>query len=102
MTATVVLVALALGTYGLKAAGPMALGDRELPGALQRASQLLPAAMLAALVAVSTVTQDRHLTIDARLVGVAAAAIALWRRAPFVVVVAVAAGATGLTRLLAG
>lgn len=100
MTATVVLVVLAVGTYGLKAAGPLALGDRELPATLQRASQLLPAAMLAALVAVSTVTADRHLTVDARLVGVAAAAVALWRRAPFVLVVAVAAGATALTRLV--
>jgi branched-subunit amino acid transport protein len=100
VTATVVLVVLAVGTYGLKAAGPLALGDRELPATVHRASQLLPAAMLAALVAVSTLADDRHLTVDARLVGVAAAAVALWRRAPFVVVVLVAAAATALTRAL--
>jgi hypothetical protein len=41
------------------------------------------------------------ISIDARLVGVVVAAIALWRRAPFVLVVLVAAAATALVRLLA-
>jgi branched-subunit amino acid transport protein AzlD len=99
VTATVVLVALALGTYGLKAAAPLMLGGRPLPEPVTRLAQLLPAALLAALVVVSTVSDDGALVADARMVGLGAAGIALWRRAPFVVVVLVAAAATALTRL---
>jgi branched-subunit amino acid transport protein len=100
MTATVVLVGLALLTYGLKAAAPVVLGGRPLPERVERLAQLLPAALLAALVAVSTLGDDTTLTVDARLVGLGAAAVALWRRAPFVVVVLVAAAATALARLV--
>lgn len=99
MTATIVLVGLALGTYGLKAAAPLLLGGRPLPVRVSRVAQLLPAALLAALVVVSTIAEDAAITIDARLVGLGAAAVALWRRAPFVVVVLVAAAATALARL---
>jgi branched-subunit amino acid transport protein AzlD len=99
-TATVTLVALTLGTYGLKAAAPLVLGGRALPERVTRLAQLLPAALLAALVVVSTASDDGQLVADARLVGLGAAGVALWRRAPFVVVVLTAAAATALTRLL--
>jgi Branched-chain amino acid transport protein (AzlD) len=100
VTATVVLVGLAAGTYGLKAVVPLLLGGRPLPERLSRVAQLLPAALLAGLVVVSTVADDRALAVDARLVGLGAAGVALWRRAPFVVVVVVAALATALARQL--
>lgn len=100
MSATVVLLGLAAGTYGLKAVAPLALGGRELPDPVTRAANLLPAALLAALVLVSTFTDDGRLAIDARAVGLAAAAVALAKRAPFVVVVVVAAAATAITRAL--
>jgi branched-subunit amino acid transport protein len=96
--ATVVLIVLAVGTYAFKAAGPLVLGDRPLPSGLRHLVDLLPAALLAALTLVSTVGDGQTLTVDARLVGLGAAAIALWRRAPFVVVVIVASAATALTR----
>lgn len=93
------LLALALGTYGLKAAGPLALGgDRRLPPLIERLAAALPAALLAALVATSTLVTGGTWTVDARLVGLGAATLALWRRLPFVVVVLVAAGATALAR----
>lgn len=94
---TVVLVASAL-IYLLKAAAPVALGARELPVWLSRLATLLPAALLAALVAVSTFDGGRRLALDARAVGLVAAAIALWRKQTFVVVVLAAAAATALTR----
>lgn len=99
-TATVVLVGLALGTYGLKAAAPLVLGGRALPDALARLADLLPAALLAALVLASTFTEDGSLVVDARLAGLGAAAGSLMLRAPFVVVVAAAAAATALFRLV--
>lgn len=99
MSATVVvLIGLSAGTYALKAAGPLLLGGRRLPSRVDALARLLPAALLAALVVVNTVADDRALVVDARAVGVTAAGIALWRRAPFVVVVLVAVVATALTR----
>ncbi len=99
-TAWTVILGLFAGVYAMKAAGPVLLGSRSLPPLLHRAANLLPAALLAALVATSTLGDGRSLQIDARLVGVAAAAIALWRKQSFVVVVAVAAAATALARLI--
>lgn len=65
-----------------------------------RAAALLPIAMLAALIAVSTVTANSEVTVDARLAGLAAAAVALVLRAPFLVVLLVAAAtAAGLRAL---
>ncbi len=97
----VVLVVLAAGTYVLKATGPLVLGgDRRLPVWLERVAVLLPAPLLAALVVTSGAVEDQALVADARLVGLAVAAIALWQRAPFVVVVIAAAAATALFRLV--
>jgi branched-subunit amino acid transport protein len=100
VTATLVLIGLGAGTYGLKAAAPLLLSGRALPPVVARLADLLPAALLAALALVSTVTRDGAALIDARLVGLAAAAVALVARAPFIVVVIVAAAATALSRAL--
>ena len=98
-TAVVVMIALATGTYLFKAAGPLLLGgSRTLPAWVDRVAVLLPAPLLAALVLTSTITSGRDLVVDARVVGVATAAVALRLRAPFVLVVVVAAAATALTR----
>jgi hypothetical protein len=51
---------------------------------------------------VAAVANGRSVQPDARLIGLAAAAIALWRRANFVVVVLVAAVATAAARAVAG
>ena len=48
------VLALAAGTYVLKAAGPLALGSRTVPPPLQRALTLVSVTLLAALVAIST------------------------------------------------
>ena len=101
-TAAIVIVGLGIGTYALKAAGPLLLGGRRLPERIERVAQQLPAALLASLVVVSTVAADRALSVDARLAGVVAAGVALRLRAPFIVVVAVAVTVTGGGRALAG
>lgn len=93
-TTVVVLIGLSLGTFALKAAGPVLLGGRELPPAINRFSQLLPAALLAALVVVSTVADGQDFVIDARVGGVVAAGVALRAKAPFIVVVLVAVAVT--------
>lgn len=96
------ILALAAGTYAMKAAGPVLLGGRALPPRLERLVDLLPAALLAALIAVQTLTSDGALTLDARAAGVGAAAVAAWRGAPFLIVVGVAMAVAAAVRALAG
>lgn len=96
--ATVTLVVLAIGTYGLKAAGPLVLGGRTLPGLVTRLADLAPAALLAGIVSVSTFSSGSELVLDARAAGVAAAGAALLARLPFVVVIAIAVATTALVR----
>lgn len=98
--AQAVLVVLATGTYAFKAAGPLVLGARRLPPRIQSLVDLLPAALLASLAIVSTIGDGRAIVLDARLVGLMVAGVALWRRAPFVVVIVVASAATALVRVL--
>ena len=99
--ATLVLILMTLGTFALKSAGPLVLGDRALPLRVQQLVDLLPAALLSALAIVSTVGDGRAIVLDARVVGLLVAGLALWRRAPFVVVVVVASAATALVRFVA-
>lgn len=55
-------------------------------------NSMIPIALLSALVAVQTFTNDKTLVIDQRFAGLAVAVIALILRAPFAVVVISAAG----------
>lgn len=98
--ATIVLIVMTVGTFALKSAGPLVLGDRSLPFRVQQVVDLLPAALLAALTIVSTVGDGREIVIDARLVGLVVAGAALWRRLPFVIVIVLASAATALTRFI--
>jgi uncharacterized membrane protein len=101
MTSTWIAVALVgAGTVTIKALGPVLLGGRPLPERVSAVVELLAPALLAALVATQALGDERSLVLDERLVGLAAAAIALWLRAPVLVVLLVAAAATALTRLL--
>ena len=96
----VTIAALALATAALKLAGPLALGGRALPLRALGIVELLASALLAALVVVETFGDGRSLTFDARVLGVAFAAVLLALRAPMIVVVLGAAAVTALTRLL--
>jgi uncharacterized membrane protein len=96
----VALGVLAAGTYVMKAVGPIASAGRQLPPRLRTLAELLPAALLAALVATQTVTDGTSLTLDARVVGVGVAAVAVALRAPFALVVLLGALGTAGVRLL--
>ena len=77
--------------FVIKAAGPVALGGRDLPPAAERLIVLLPAALLSALVVVQTFASGRELVLDARAAGLAAALVAVALRASVLVVLLVAA-----------
>jgi branched-subunit amino acid transport protein len=95
-----VVVLVGAGTIVIKAAGPVFLGGRPLPERFTGVVELLAPAVLGALVAVQTFGAGQTLVVDERLIGVAAAGIALWRKAPLLVVVVVAASATALARVI--
>jgi len=96
------IVITAAGCYLLKLAG-LSIPDKALDRPLvRRIADLIPVALLGALVAVQTFSIGQTLTVDARVVGVGAGVIALLCKAPFLVVVAVAALTTALLRLAVG
>ena len=87
-------------TIAFKAAGPVLLAGRELPGRLTNAFELLGPSLLAALVVTQAVGGKEGIVLDARLVGLGAAIVAIRLRAPLIVAIVVAALATALVRLL--
>jgi branched-subunit amino acid transport protein len=95
------LIGLAVAAYTLKALGLLVLGPRAVEGRALRFVALLPAALLPALVVTNTFAGDRQIVLDARAVGLVVAIVATWRRAPFVVVVGLAAASTAFVRAVA-
>ncbi|MBJ7529645.1 MAG: AzlD domain-containing protein [Nocardioides sp.] len=88
-----------VGCYLLKLAG-LSVPERVLERpVVRRVADLLPVALLAALVAVQVLAGDRRLEVDARLAGLGAAVLLLLARAPFLVVVVGAAATAALLRL---
>lgn len=100
MTAWIAVALVGFGTVAIKALGPVLLGGRPLPERITGVVELLAPALLAALVATQALASERSLVLDERLIGLAAAAIALWLKAPVLVVLLAAAATTALTRLL--
>ena len=88
------------GTMLIKATGPVLLGGRPLPERLNSVIQLLAPALLGALVAVQAFGSGQSLVVDERLLGLVAAGIAIWRKAPLLLVLIIAAAATALARAL--
>jgi hypothetical protein len=85
-------------SYGLKLSGYLVPARLLQHPVAARIAPLLPAALLAALVVVQTFSSGARLVIDARVAGLAVAALALALRAPFLVVVVVAAATAALVR----
>jgi uncharacterized membrane protein len=89
-----------VGCYVFKLVGYLVPARVMDHPAIRRAVELLPVALLAALVVVEAIADGRHVELDGpRLVGFAAGAVAVWRRAPFLVIVLVAGATAALLRL---
>jgi branched-subunit amino acid transport protein len=103
MTLWWAIAALCAGCYALKLAGlaaPRRVLDHPV---VHRFAELVPVALLAALIAVQMFTTQGRLDLDpARTAGLAAAVAALLLRAPFLAVLASAAAVTAVVRLLIG
>ena len=94
----VTIVAVALASAAIKAAGPVLVGGRELPPRAISVIALLAPALLAALVVTETFGEDGHLVLDERAIGVAVAGVALALRVPVLLAIALAALTTALVR----
>jgi branched chain amino acid efflux pump len=95
------VLAASLGSYLLKLTGlsvPAAWVEQPW---VARVVDFVPAALLAALVAVQAATSGREIVADGRLVGLAVAALALALRAPFIVVLLLAGAAGAVVHVLA-
>lgn len=94
------LLVACVGCYLLKLAG-LSVPPRVLDHPVaERIADLIPVALLAALVAVQTFASGPSLALDARTVALLAAAAMLALRAPFLLVVFGAAVVAALVRLL--
>jgi branched-subunit amino acid transport protein len=89
---------LAVINFAIKATGPVLAGRRELPRPLQRFITASVPALVAALIVTGTFAEGESLVIDERAAGLGAAAIAVLARAPMIVVLFAAAGATAVLR----
>jgi branched-subunit amino acid transport protein len=94
------VLAVGVGTFALKAVGPVGVSGRKLPAQVLELLDMVAPAILAALVVTETFAHGRALVLDARLVGVAAGLVAIAFRAPIWLVVLVGAVATAVARLV--
>ncbi|MEZ5097543.1 MAG: AzlD domain-containing protein [Nocardioides sp.] len=94
------IVVAGVGCYLLKLAGlsvPPRMLDHPV---VERVADLIPVALLSALVAVQVLADGHRLVVDARVLGLAVAVALLMLRAPFLVVVFGAAAVAALVRLI--
>jgi branched-subunit amino acid transport protein len=96
------VLAASIGCYLLKLAGLSVPASWVEQPWVARVVDFVPAALLAALVAVQALTSGQSLVVDGRLAGLAVAAVALAFRAPFIVVLVLAGAAGAVVHLLTG
>jgi branched-subunit amino acid transport protein len=85
-------------TFAIKAAGPVALGGRELPVAFRSVIMVLAPALFAALVVTQALADGTHLSVGPETAGVLAGGLVVWRTDSIVACVLVAAVVTALLR----
>jgi branched-subunit amino acid transport protein len=94
------VLAVGLGTFALKAVGPVGVAGRRLPAPLAALLESIAPAILAALVVAETFASGRSLVADARLAGAGAGVVCVVLRAPLWAVVLTGALATAGVRAL--
>ncbi|RBY95934.1 AzlD domain-containing protein [Blastococcus sp. TF02-8] len=96
----IAVVAASVGCYLLKLAGLSVPASWVEQPWVARVVDFVPAALLAALVAVQTLSSGNDLVVDGRVVGLGVAAVALALRAPFIVVILLAGIAGALVHVV--
>ena len=99
LTFGVVLV-LALGVFGQRAAGALLVDADRLGDRSRAVLSALPLTIISAVIALAALTDDGDVVTDARVAGVAVAGLCAWRKLPMFVTVVAAAVATATVRAL--
>ena len=95
-----IIGAMVVGAYAFKFGGLVALSRIELQGPMAHLVRFLPPALFASLIVQQTITTGSAEVIATRALGVAAGGVAVWRKAPLLVVIVVGAGVAALARTL--
>ncbi|MGF0310769.1 MULTISPECIES: AzlD domain-containing protein [Nocardiaceae] len=94
MNLTIPLIALVVGTYALRIAGPALRTRITISPRIDRVMNTSVAVVFVALVATSSLLVGKDFAGFAAPIGVTVAGILAWRKAPFVVIVIAAAATT--------
>jgi branched-subunit amino acid transport protein len=100
LTLIIAVVVLGVGTFAFRVAGPALRSRVELSPRVEKLMMVGVAVLFAALVATSALIENQEFAGYARPAGVLAGGILAWRKAPFVLVVVVAAATAAGLRLL--
>jgi branched-subunit amino acid transport protein len=98
----IVVVVVGVATMLFKAAGPVVLGTRPLPPRVRGVVDLLAPVMLTSLVVTQTFGGDETIAVDARVPGVLAGGIAVWRGVHLIPAMVIAAVVTAAVRQVGG
>lgn len=93
-------LALAVGTFAFRFAGPVLRSRVTLPPWFERSMSLATVVLLAALVVTASLLDAGEFVGYARPAGVLVGGVLAWRRVPFVLVVLAAAATAAGLRLL--
>ncbi|WP_109523878.1 MULTISPECIES: AzlD domain-containing protein [Nocardia] len=99
MMPTAGIIALAVGTFAFRWAGPALRSRIRFPERAERLLEIGAVVLLAALVAVTTLPFGTAQPGVALPAGVVVGGVLAWRRAPLLVVIVAAAGCTAALRL---
>ncbi|WP_020419649.1 AzlD domain-containing protein [Amycolatopsis sp. ATCC 39116] len=99
MTLLIAIAVLAAGTFAFRFAGPLLQSRIQLSPRVQNLMAVSATVLLVAVVATSALAEGHGFAGFARPIGVAVGGVLAWRKAPFLVVVVVAAAVTALLRL---
>jgi branched-subunit amino acid transport protein len=94
------ILGLAGWSYALRLAGPLLLTRVAVPDSASRVLNNITPAVLSALIVAGMFSSGRSLVLDERAFGFAAAAVGALLKAPPLVVIVLAAGATAAARAL--
>lgn len=100
MTLWIWVLVAALACFAQKLVGYLLPSDALESPRFAYVSSGVTVGLLSALVVTQTFASGSSLTVDARLASVLVAAVALWLRAPFIVVVLLGAVTAALLRLV--
>lgn len=95
-----VIAGCAAVTFAIKAAGPVALGGRDLAPSFTRVIVLMAPALLAAFVVTQALADGERLQVGADTAGVAAAGVVVWRGGSVLPAVVAAVAVTAALRAL--